>query len=197
MKWNGKDFGLHLCGRGYIYGHTFLRYVHVFILPSKLSFGGIYLRLQFEQMLMRCWHKFNIEDYKILKNNCNSRKPWGFFCRKNYAKNLVCTIFSGGFTEEVIFCPGKDYYHENCINEWMRSKHSCLLCKRDIKRGLSTSELTPLLHVAWGFITHTVQILLTLIRLLLNACRNHSIDLHCKSVDWFLCECNFGLICVK
>ena len=149
-------------------------WAYLFISPSKLSFGGIYPRLQFEQILiMKCWHKFNIEDYKILKNDCNSRKPWGFFCRKNYAKNLVCTIFLGGFSEEFIFCPGKDYHHENCINGWMRSKHSCPLCKRDIKRGLSTSVLTPLLYVAWGFITHTVQILLTLIRLLLNACRNH------------------------
>ena len=90
-----------------------------------------------------------LKDCKKIKYNCNSRKLWGFFRRKDYARNSVCTICLEDFTEEeeVVLCPCKHCYHENCIKEWLRLKNSCPLCKLNIRRGL-TSESTPLLYVA-------------------------------------------------
>ena len=91
-----------------------------------------------------------LKDCTIIKYNCNSRKLWGFFRRKDYARNSVCTICLEDFTgeEEVVLCPCKHCYHENCIKEWLRLKNSCPLCKLNIRRGLLTSESTPLLYVA-------------------------------------------------
>ena len=43
-------------------------------------------------------------------------------------------------------------------------------------------------YVIWPSLTH--------IRPMSLSCRNYSIDLKCKSIDWFLHEYNIGLICV-
>lgn len=32
-------------------------------------------------------------------------------------------------------------YHENCINEWIRIKNSCPLCRQKISEGIKVSDV--------------------------------------------------------
>lgn len=61
-------------------------------------------------------------------------------CRNFFAaKIMLICLEKFSEEEEVVLYPCKHYYHENCINEWLRSKDSCLICKRDIRRGILKS----------------------------------------------------------
>ena len=61
--------------------------------------------------------------------------------RRNFFAAKIMLIWLEKFREEeeVVLYPCKHYYNDNCINEWLRSKDSCPICKRDIRRGILKS----------------------------------------------------------
>ena len=95
----------------------------------------------------------SFKDFQIMQYNFGEVKRWEFFGHKIYAKILVCTICLEDFMEgeEIVLCPCKHCFHQHCIKDWLRMKNSCPVCKLLIQRSFLATELTPLLHVVWGF----------------------------------------------
>ena len=89
-----------------------------------------------------------LKDCQIERYNFDSGKESGLI-QTDYSKYSRCSICMEDFTEgeEVVLCPCKHCYHDQCIKEWLRLKNSCPLCKLNIYGGPNATESTPLLHM--------------------------------------------------
>ena len=101
-----------------------------------------------ERSIRRVHTEAIFKDCQIIQYHFEEIKRWGFFDRKIYVKNSVCTICLEDFmeAEEVVLCPCKHCYHQHCIKDWLRMKNSCPMCKLTIRRSFLATESTPLLH---------------------------------------------------
>ena len=102
-----------------------------------------------------------LKDCQIERYNFDSSKESGLI-QTDYSKYSRCSICMEDFTEgeEVVLCPCKHCYHDQCIKEWLRLKNSCPLCKLNIYGGPNATESTPLLHMVWVFMTDAIQTVL-------------------------------------
>ena len=89
-----------------------------------------------------------LKDCQIERYNFDSGKRLRLL-QTDYSKYSRCSICMEDFTEgeEVVLCPCKHCYHDQCIKEWLRLKNSCPLCKLNIYGGPNATESTPLLHM--------------------------------------------------
>ena len=73
-----------------------------------------------ERSIRRVRTEAIFKDCQIIQYHFEEIKRWGFFNRKIYVKNSVCTICLEDFmeAEEVVLCPCKHCYHQHCIKDW-------------------------------------------------------------------------------